>query len=118
MAGYELLGSDDGQQGFVTPLATLHKFQGWADVFLATPADGVEDIYVGVNGQVGDLSLGAYYHDFSADEGGDDYGRELDLVATYPLNQYFKAQLKYADYNADDYAVDTRKLWFTLMAGF
>ena len=28
---------------FKTPLATLHKFQGWADKFLGTPANGVKD---------------------------------------------------------------------------
>ena len=32
--GYELLGSDDGTARFVTPLATAHKFNGFADVFL------------------------------------------------------------------------------------
>ena len=31
------LAAGDGT-GFVTPLATLHKFQGWADKFLSTPA--------------------------------------------------------------------------------
>ena len=30
-AGYELLGSDDGRARVVTPLATAHKFTGWAD---------------------------------------------------------------------------------------
>jgi hypothetical protein len=35
--GYELLGSDNGEYGFATPLATLHKFNGWADQFLGTP---------------------------------------------------------------------------------
>ena len=34
----------DGVRGFSTPLATLHAFQGWADVFLSTPADGVRDL--------------------------------------------------------------------------
>ncbi|HBJ39596.1 MAG TPA: hypothetical protein DDZ20_02125, partial [Hyphomonas sp.] len=29
-AGIEVLGGDDAR-GFQTPLATLHKFQGWAD---------------------------------------------------------------------------------------
>ena len=32
--GYEVLGSDNGV-GFYTPLATLAKFNGWADAFLA-----------------------------------------------------------------------------------
>ena len=29
----------NGVKGFTTPLATLHKFQGWADKFLATPVE-------------------------------------------------------------------------------
>src|SRR5688572_6617018 len=32
-------------KGFTTPLATLHKFQGWADKFLTTPGNGLEDLY-------------------------------------------------------------------------
>ena len=28
-----------------TPLATLHKFNGWADLFLTTPNAGLEDAY-------------------------------------------------------------------------
>ena len=35
-AGIESLGSDNGDYGFATPLATMHKFNGWADTFLAT----------------------------------------------------------------------------------
>ena len=41
-AAYESL-EGNGARGFSTPLATLHAFQGWADVFLNTPADGVDD---------------------------------------------------------------------------
>jgi hypothetical protein len=26
-----------------TPMATLHKFDGWADLFLTTPANGLGD---------------------------------------------------------------------------
>src|SRR5438552_16718175 len=38
-AGYEVLGADKGAPftSFQTPLATLRKFQGWADKFLTTP---------------------------------------------------------------------------------
>jgi len=117
IAGYELLGSDDGVS-FKTPLATLHKFQGWADLFLATPGDGIEDIYVGAAGKIGKLALAGFYHDFSSDEGSKDWGSEVDLVATYPINEVFSVQLKYADYSADDHAVDTEKVWFSVMANF
>ncbi len=43
-AGVEIL-EGTGSKGFTTPLATLHKFQGWADKFLTTPADGIDDRY-------------------------------------------------------------------------
>ena len=43
--GYEVLGADDGAAltSFQTPLATLHKFQGWADKFLTTPPNGIRE---------------------------------------------------------------------------
>ncbi len=112
--GYELLGSDDGKKAFSTPLATLHKFQGWADMFLVTPNDGIEDLYVKVAGKVAGVSLAAFYHDFSADEGSADYGEEFDAVATYPINKNLSVELKYAMYDADEFAVDTEKVWFTV----
>ena len=30
---------------FDTPLGTNHAFQGWADLFLITPADGIRDVF-------------------------------------------------------------------------
>ena len=49
--GYKLLGSNDGQCGFVTPLATLHKFNGWTDYFLVTPAQSLEEVYLTLSGK-------------------------------------------------------------------
>ena len=112
-AGYEVLGSDGGAAGFRTPLATLHKFQGWADKFLNTPADGIEDIFVGVKGKLGPVKLAAIWHDFDADEGGRDYGSELDLLATYPVTKALDLRLKYADYSEKGFATDTTKIWIT-----
>ncbi len=118
LAGYELLGSDGGRSAFITPLATLHIFQGWADMFLATPADGIEDRYATVSGEIGALRLSATYHDFQADEGGADYGGEWDLIAGYPINSNFSLEFKYATYDEDGYKVDTEKLWFSLIVAF
>lgn len=117
-AGYEVLGSDDGMTAFKTPLATAHKFQGWADMFLATPADGIEDAHATVASKLGPVKLALTYHDFQAEEGGADYGSEVDIVATYPINKHLSAQLKYASYNADTYSVDTDKIWFTVNLTF
>ena len=116
--GYEVLGSDDGAAAFKTPLATLHKFQGWADMFLGTPPNGVEDSYVKLAGKVGPAKVAVFYHDFSADFGGDDLGTEFDLVVTYPIKKGLSAQLKYADYNAGTHKTDTEKVWFTINAKY
>ena len=112
-AGIEVLGGGDGV-GFATPLATLHKFQGWADMFLGTPGDGVEDIYVGVSGKIGPVALKAIYHDFSAEDSSADWGSELDFVATWAATKDLTTQLHYADFNADEWKVDTQKFWVTL----
>ncbi len=121
--GYEVLGSDSGATSFQTPLATLHKFNGWADKFLGTPAGGLEDLYGSITYKVGGdsafkgLTIGAIYHDFSADVGGD-YGSEIDLIVKKKFGKNYYGSLKFADYNASGFATDTQKIWFTLGANY
>ncbi len=122
--GYELLGSDNGEYGFATPLATLHKFNGWADQFLGTPAQGLQDIYVSVGGKLAGGAWKVVAHDFSADDSSDtvdDLGSEFDAVYTKAINKTFKAGIKYAAYNAGDAGagkVDTDKVWVWVSAKF
>ena len=117
--GYELLGSDDGDASFTTPLATLHKFNGWADIFLggtfdpvAMP-DGLEDTYISVSGKLAEYSLVAAFHDFGSDEGSTDYGSEIDLQASRKFGKHYNAGIKYAAYSDDGFnaAGDVDKLW-------
>lgn len=115
--GYEVLGSDDGIAGFATPLATLHAFQGWTDRFLNTPANGINDLYASVGGSLGGVNLTLVYHDLSADEGSMSYGQEFGFSAAKKIGA-FNLLLKYADYQADDFGSDTRKLWLMAEAGF
>lgn len=121
-AGYEVLGGDD-QRGFNTPFATLHKFQGWNDKFLVTPNTGIEDLYVKAGYKVGDvgpfkgLNLLAFYHDFAADTGSANYGSEIDFVASAKVGSH-SLTLKYSDYSADDFSVDTSKLWASIDFAF
>ena len=113
--GYEVLGGD-GAKGFTTPLATLHKFQGWADKFLATPPDGIEDLYVNVGatfkaiGPLDSLSLLVSYHSYGAEHIDLDYGSEVNLQLAAKLKR-FTALVKYADYDADELFTDTSKYW-------
>ncbi len=113
--GYELLGGDSGpgNRAFQTPLATKHAFQGWADMFLLTPADGIANVYVGGSMPLWGGSLQAWYHDFRADKGSAKYGRELDVAYARAIPQVkgLSVLLKGAFYDARDFGVDTNKLW-------
>lgn len=112
--GVEVLGAGDGV-GFSTPLATLHKFQGWADMFLDTPGDGIEDIFVGASGKLGPVKLQAVYHDFSAEDSNADFGSEWDLVATWAVTKQLTTQVHFADFSSDSERYpDTTKGWVTL----
>lgn len=111
--GLETLGgSGDPGDAFTTPLATLHKFNGWADVFLATPDDGLEDLYLSLGTNVSEFGVTGVYHQFSADHGGDDYGTEIDFMVTTKLSWGAEVGLKYADFSADsDPFRDVTKTW-------
>jgi hypothetical protein len=116
--GWESLGGD-GTKGFSTPLATLHKFQGWADVFLATPPNGVVDTYVKAGytvknvGPFDKIGLTAFHHWFDAEQGSADYGTEFDISLSAAWKD-LEFTVKYADYQARSLGTDTRKLWLQI----
>lgn len=116
--GREVLGADTGATlgSFQTPLSSLFKFQGWADRFTATPPDGVRDLY-GTLGYrlksgtaLGRITLQATYHHFGSDRLVRDYGDELDLLASAKIGKT-TLSVRGADYRADGFATDTRKVW-------
>ncbi|MDO8346686.1 MAG: alginate export family protein [Rugosibacter sp.] len=116
--GYELLGSN-GAKSFQTPLATLHAFNGWADVFLATPATGLEDVYLSAATTLYGNKLEAVYHDYQADKGGANLGSEWNLSAARAIDKNYLVGIKYASYKADTAAtVDTDKFWLWAEAKF
>lgn len=118
-AGYEVL-DGDGTTGFSTPLATLHAFNGWADTFLTTPATGLEDIYLGASYTVDaipavkKLVLGITWHDFSAENGGADFGNELDMVANLVLTGNLSLNLKFASFDGAGGFASRDKTWVSL----
>lgn len=96
--GYELLGSDDGKARFVTPLATAHKFNGWADAFLDNGGvNGLQDLYASVTPQLPlGLKGGIIYHYFWADQTTDALGYEVDGILTRAFGPYVTVLAKVA----------------------
>jgi hypothetical protein len=120
-AGYEVLGAGKGVAftSFQTPLATLHKFQGWADKFLTTPPNGIRDLYASAGYMLKKpLGLDAIntqvvYHRFDSDRLSQHYGNEWDALLAAKKGRW-TATVKLASYDADKFATDTRKLWLQL----
>ena len=111
----------NGVKGFATPLSSLHKFQGWADKFLATPANGIADLYANASvnlkgvGMLDTLAFIVTYHDYDAERGPADYGSEWD-ASIAAKHKRFNLMLKYADYQQGELptARTTSKLWAQL----
>jgi hypothetical protein len=110
--------------GFSTPLATLHKFQGWVDKFLTTPGNGIDDRYASITwlkkglGPLDTLTAVVAYHSYRAERITGDYGDELNLSLAGKY-QRFTGTIKYGDYNAAAstpiaVARDTKKFWLQL----
>ena len=132
-AGYEVLGSGEndgaggGRTAFRTPLATLHAFNGWADVFLNTPNNGLRDLYGFAQVTLPyQIPVRFVYHKFDADSGNGDYGQEFDVVVSRKFGKNWSALLKYAYYMGNDAAapalavanVDVQKLWAQIEFNF
>ena len=114
----------NGAVGFSTPLGTLHKFHGWADKFLATPVNGIDDRYVSVGylakgvAMLDTLSATVSYHSFESERLSQDLGEEVDLQVQGKY-QRFVGLLKVALYEADERRTpaayqDTAKIWAQL----
>jgi len=114
--GWEVLAGDADRPGeaFRTPFATLHAFNGWADKFLTTPAAGLDDRYLKFKATRGKAIVQMRYHDFEAEDGGADFGDELDLRIGYQLSDRLRGDLFIASYNGNSGFADTDKFWLML----
>jgi len=124
--GYEELEADGTKGRFTAPLGTGHGFHGWADKFVSVPATGMEDTHLKMSYTIqsesyallNGLKFDFRYHDFDANQGSADYGDEIDVKISKKFKDNYSATFIYADYDADDYATDTRKWWIILGAKF
>ena len=116
MLGHQQFGGDpsEPEMMFRTPLATLHRYQGWTDRFLTIPGQGVENTYLTLTTR--GLTLG--WHDFSSEAGSAHYGSEWDISWQYSFGDNYTLLLKYATYDPDSFATDVDKAWVQFVASF
>jgi hypothetical protein len=104
--GYESM-QGNGTLGFSTPLATTHAFDGWADLFLTTPANGLDNLYF--KGSYAAKSVASLLHidavtatlvhrDFSADRTGIGIGSEWYGALELGVDRHASVLLQYANY--------------------
>ena len=119
--GYEVLGSDSDGGEFTTPLATLHKFNGWADVFIfGAGGNGLVDLSATLDVDIAGGKFKLAVHDFQSDDtfanGSDDLGSEVDIQYTRNFGKHVYTGIKYANYSAGDAFTnaiieDTERFW-------
>ena len=92
----------DSTGAFITPLSTAHAFQAWADRFLTTPRDGIEDFYVtAIAGGVFSGKFIVSWHEQESDNMDYDYGDEFEILYARKIKKYFTLGAKAAIYDAD-----------------
>ena len=87
----------------ITPLGSLHGFQGVTDRFFNTPPDGLRDLHASIKtdfgqfGPIENIQAKFGYHEFSSDEDRRDYGEELNFSLTGKIGD-FTLLLELGDY--------------------
>ena len=108
-AEYTHFGDKNGKsKGFSTPLATLHKFDGWSDVLLKGSAGGYDyglDEYkfdIGYKNKALGKFVISYllFNSYKKQPSGKKIGDEIDAIYTKKLNKHFHFLTKVAFYNA------------------
>jgi hypothetical protein len=111
----------DGVRGFSTPLATLHAYQGWADVFLTTPTKGIKDASLALSvkprfklPKLYNTEIIVHYDDFKFETNNQTLGHEWDLQGTGLITPKITGLIKYADYTGVAGFASRRKVWVGL----
>ncbi|MGE4062016.1 MAG: FecR domain-containing protein [Rhodospirillaceae bacterium] len=122
-AGVEWL-EGNGTRAVQTPLATLHRHNGWADVFNVTPANGLRDVHLRYLQEFADLGpiknprLDLRLHHFTSDGGAVTYGTEYNADFNVSVMGYATLGVRWARYEANSFASDTEKLWLYVETRF
>ncbi len=96
----ELLNQKNGQ-AFITPLATLHKFNGWSDQFLVTPDEGLNDRLLRLQWKKRPITVDLRYHRYSTRKNATPLGSEINIDLIYSPARKHEVRIRYADFEAD-----------------
>ena len=116
LIGREVL-EGNGTIGFQTPIASPHAFQGWAEVFVTKPPDGLTDIYAKASygfpvlPRIGKFTASVAYHDFAAERTDADLGSEWDASLDARLNEHFSYSGAFALYDGGSARPDKHVFW-------
>lgn len=114
--GFERLGGAGGpdEAPFLTPLASTNDFNGWLDRFALTPDSGLVDTSLRLGLSWRELELVAVRHDFEADRGGADLGREWDLELGWQPAPELALGVRVADFAGGAGDATSTALWLEL----
>lgn len=118
---HEVLGG--GAAAFQTRLGSLHGFQGSADVFTVTPAEGLKDTSFeavwrqGSAGALRGLTWSARAHDFQAEETNLPLGEEIDFSVSAILAGC-RISIEHASYFGPADTGDLSRTWLTFQRSF
>jgi hypothetical protein len=107
---YSLMEGSSATDRFITPLATVHAFDGWADLFVVTPVNGLKTHELAVEWSplaIEGLTLTAMGLSYFAESTSEHYGDEINLRAEYRVLAFspnLLVGLKYARFIGDDVA--------------
>jgi len=100
--------SEKNNAAFITPLATLHKFQGWTDQFINTPSLGLIDNSISVVFNARPWTIDIRHHLFTTDKGHIDIGKEVDIDLIFKPVRQHEVKLRIANFNpASDQIIKT-----------
>lgn len=122
--GQEVLGAD-GMASFVTPLGSVHAFQGSSgqavDQAIGNHIGGVVDNKLQVSYRCSSqFSFGLAHHDYKYDRtpgSSSAIGSEFEASLNFTLASY-NILAKFANYSADQVGEDTRRIWLQAGANF
>jgi hypothetical protein len=117
----EQLNGYGANKAFQTPLGTNHAFQGWADLFLTTPANGIRDVFATASYKMlnDTMVVTGMYHDFYDDTGKMEFGSEWDFSVLKKFGKHYSILAKYANFNTENASfTDTQKIWLQANVSF